>query len=225
MAKRFLLDRDPWPLRARLAGRRPVVSVQTYVDGSPANVAAACLDGEMLGAVQAEVVCSDGRLGPSTVIRLSDDAEMLTAAAEMARRLRLTGLCGFDFVRETGTGHPYLIEVNPRATPTAHLPAAGGIDLLTALRASLGYPGPPARTASYPGGLVALFPQEMRRDPASRFLTEAYHDVPVGCPELVAQMSTKRRPRLPSRVPWGASSALAGSAASILAAAFGSSPT
>jgi hypothetical protein len=96
---------------------------------------------------------------------------------------------------------------------------------LTALRASLGYPGQPARTASYPGGLVALFPQEMRRDPASRFLTEAYHDVPVGCPELVAQMSTKRRPRLPSRVPWGASSALAGSAASILAAAFGSSPT
>ena len=58
-----------------------------------------------------------------------------------------------------------------------------------------------------------------------RFLTEAYHDVPVGYPELVAQMSTKRRPRLPSRVPWGASSALAGSAASILAAAFGSSPT
>ena len=80
----------------------------------------------MLGAVQAEVVCSDGRLGPSTVIRLSDDPEMLTAAAEMARRLRLTGLCGFDFVRETGTGHPYLIEVNPRATPTAHLPAPGG---------------------------------------------------------------------------------------------------
>ena len=159
VAKRFLLDRDPWPLRARLAGRRPVVSVQTYVDGSPANVAAACLDGEMLGAVQAEVVCSDGRLGPSTVIKLSDDAEMLTAAAEMARRLRLTGLCGFDFVRETGTGHPYLIEVNPRATPTAHLPAPGGIDLLTALRASLGYPGPPARTASYPGGLVALFPR------------------------------------------------------------------
>jgi len=225
VAKRFLLDRDPWPLRARLAGRRPVVSVQTYVDGSAANVAAACLDGEMLGAVQAEVVCSDGRLGPSTVIRLSDDPEMLTAAAEMARRLRLTGLCGFDFVRETGTGHPYLIEVNPRATPTAHLPAPGGIDLLTTLRASLGYPGPPTRTASYPGGLVALFPQEMRRDPASRFLTEAYHDIPVGCAELVAQMSTKRRPRLSSRVPWGASSALAGSAASILAAAFGSSPT
>src|SRR4029078_4477278 len=106
-----------------------------------------------------------------------------------------------------------------------HLPAPGGIDLLTTLRASLGYPGPPTRTASYPGGLVALFPQEMRRDPASRFLTEVYHYIPVGCAELVAQMSTKRRPRLSSRVPWGASSALAGSAASILAAAFGSSPT
>ena len=37
VAKRFLLDRDPWPLRARLAGRLLVVSVQAYVDGSAAK--------------------------------------------------------------------------------------------------------------------------------------------------------------------------------------------
>jgi hypothetical protein len=178
-----------------------VVSVQAYVEGSPANVAAACLDGELLGAVQAEVVRSDGRLGPSTVIRVIDDAEMLGAAREMTRRLRLTGLCGFDFVRESGTGHPYLVEVNPRATPTAHLPA-GSVDLLSSLRAGLGYAGPPARTGTYPDGLVALYPQEMRRDPNSPFLDEAHHDVPKDCPELVDHVTARGRRPAGSKPVW-----------------------
>ena len=137
-----------------------MVNIQAYVDGSPANVAAACLDSELLGAVQAEVVRSDGKLGPSTVIRLTDDDEMLDASREMARRLRLTGLCGFDFVRDSETGLPYLVEVNPRATPTAHLPS-GAVDLLTSMRAAHGYAGPPARTATYPDGLVSLHPEKV----------------------------------------------------------------
>ena len=92
VAKRLVIDRDPWPLRARVTGRRPVVSVQMYVDGAPANVAVACLDGEVLGAVQADVVQSDGQLGPSTVIKLVDDAELLAAVGEMARCLRPDGV-------------------------------------------------------------------------------------------------------------------------------------
>lgn len=195
IAKRFLIDRDPWPLRSRLAGRRPVVSVQAYVEGSAANVAAACLDGEVVGAVQAEVIRSDGQLGPSTVINVTDDAEMLGAAGEMARRLRLTGLCGFDFVLGEETGRAHLVEVNPRATPTVHLLAAGGIDPLTSWRAALGYAGPPARTGTYPNGLVALYPQEMQRDPHSPFLSEAYHDVPKDCPALLDHVTARgRRP-------------------------------
>ena len=96
------------------------------------------------------MIRSDGQLGPSTVIKVIDDAEMLAASGEMARRLRLTGLCGFDFVLEEETGRAHLVEVNPRATPTVHLLAAGGIDLLTSWRVALGYAGPPARTGTYP---------------------------------------------------------------------------
>ena len=145
----------------------------------------ACLDGEMLGAVQAEVMQSDGPTGPSTVLRVVEHPEMLAAARAMVKRLRMSGLVGLDFILENGTGRAHLIEVNPRATPTAHLVSAEGIDLLASLRSVLGYAGPPPRTATYRDGCVALFPGEMERDPTGAMLDDAYHDVPWQAPDLV----------------------------------------
>ncbi len=146
----------------------------------------ACLDGDLLGAVQAEVVRSKGPTGPSTVLRIVEHPEMLAAARTMVHRLRLSGLGGLDFILENDTGRAHLIEVNPRATPTSHLISAEGIDLLASLRSALGHAGPPPRTAAYPDGLVALFPQEVERDPTSAILNDAYHDVPWHAPDLVA---------------------------------------
>jgi thioesterase domain-containing protein len=197
IVKRFLVDRDPWPLRERLAGRSPTISAQVYVEGEPANIAAACLDGELLGAVQARVVRSNGTFGPSTVIRVTEHPQMLAIARGLVRELRLTGLCGLDFVIEPETDRANLIELNARATPTAHLVAADGADLLVSLRDALGHHGPPARTRDGREELIALFPQELQRDPASPFLTMAHHDVPTRCPELVEHvMADGNRPFL-----------------------------
>jgi len=209
-AKRLLVDGDPWSLRARLTGERPSLSVQAFVDGRPANAAVACQDGRVLGAVYAEVVRSDGAAGPATVVRILQHPQMAAAVAAMVRRLRLTGLCGFDFMLEAATGRAYLIEINPRATPTAHLVAADGADPLTALHAALGASPPPQPRPHAPGRMVALFPQEMRRDPVSRYLKSAHHDVPPQAPELMAlalaetrtlraavdRMARRLRPRL-----------------------------
>ena len=52
---------------------------------------------------------------------------------------------------------------------------------------------PPARTASYSNGLVALFPQELRRDASSPYLRLAHHDVPTYAPDLVAHVLGGRR--------------------------------
>jgi thioesterase domain-containing protein len=183
--KRALLERDPWPLRARLTGYRPRLSVQSYVEGAPGNAAVACLDGELLGAVQAEVVQSNGPTGPSTVLRIVEHPEMLEAARAIVDRLQMSGLAGLDFILENGTGRAHLIEVNPRATPTSHLISAEGIDLLASLRSALGYAGPAPRTGRYPDGRVALFPQEMERDPRSVLVDDAYHDVPWHAPDLL----------------------------------------
>ena len=135
--KRLVLDHSPWPLRDRLTGRRPVVSIQAYVAGRPANVAVACLDGEVLAAVTAEVVVSTRPTGPATVLRVMDNPEMTETAASLVKALRLTGLCGFDFVIEAETGRAHLVELYTRATPTAHLLTVDGADPLRSLAAAL----------------------------------------------------------------------------------------
>lgn len=185
-AKRLLLDGDPGPARALAEGRRPQLSVQAFVGGAAGNAAVACLDGEVLAAVYVEVVRSDGATGPATVVRVLDHPEMARSVAQMVRRLGLTGLCGFDFVLDAHTGAAHLIELNPRATPTAHLIGADGADLLGALHAGLTRRASRRRARpDYADGLVALFPQELRRDPGSDYLRTAHHDVPWDAPELV----------------------------------------
>jgi thioesterase domain-containing protein len=199
--KRLLVERDPWPLRARLTCDRPRLSIQSYVDGVPGNAAVACLEGETLGAIQAEVVRGWGTTGPSTVVRIVHDPEMLAAVTTMVKRLSMSGLIGLDFVLEAGTGHAHLIEVNPRATPTSHLVSAEGTDLLAAFRSALGYAGRPRRTRPYPSdGLVALFPQELRRDPGSELVDVAHHDIPWHAPDLVALALAELGPSVSSQV-------------------------
>jgi thioesterase domain-containing protein len=198
--KRLVVERDPWALRARFAGTRPALSIQSYVAGRPANAAVACFQGTALGAVQAEVIESDGPTGPSTVLRLIDNADMTYAVKSIVSNLELSGLCGLDFILDDD-GRAHLLELNPRATPTSHLVAADGTDLLTALRTAFGYERPPERTASYSNGLVALFPQELLRDPSSPNLRLAHHDVPTYAPDLVAHVLGARRSRRWTRSP------------------------
>jgi thioesterase domain-containing protein/glutathione synthase/RimK-type ligase-like ATP-grasp enzyme len=190
--KRLVVERDPWPLRERLASVPPTVSIQCYVDGRPANAAITCLQGTVLGSVQAEVVASAGVTGPSTVIKVLDHPDMTFAAKSVVNTLGLSGLCGLDFILDD-EGRAHLIELNPRATPTSHLVAADGTDPLTALRIALGHQLPPVRTATYPDGMVALFPQELHRDPTSPYLRSAHHDVPGHAPDFVAQALARRR--------------------------------
>ena len=104
--KRLLVERDPWPLRSRLTGYRPRVSIQSYVDGDAGNAAVACLDGHMLGAVQAAVMQSNGPTGPSTVVRLVEHPEMLAAVRTLVSRLRMSGLVGLDFFWRRAAAEP-----------------------------------------------------------------------------------------------------------------------
>ncbi len=185
--RRLVVARDPWDVRARISGTRPTLSIQSYIEGRPANAAVACFQGTPLAAVLAEVTESHGATGPSTVLRIIDNPDMTYAVKSIVSNLELSGLCGLDFILDAD-GRAHLLELNPRATPTSHLVAADGADPLTALRIAFGFEQPPARTASYPNGLVALFPQELVRDPASPNLRLAHHDIPRHAPDLVAHV-------------------------------------
>lgn len=185
-SRRILLERDSSAILNWFPPTRPVVNVQDYIVGTPANRAVACWRGEVLAGISVEALRTQHATGPATVVQVLQIPEMQEAAERMARRLGLSGLWGFDFILESKTRAPYLIEINPRATPICHLPLGEGQDLPTALYARLTDTTPIAAPAvASNDDIIALFPGEWQRNAASPYLRSAYHDVPWQEPALV----------------------------------------
>lgn len=182
---RALLDRDLAPLRSALRHDAPSVTLQDHVNGRPANRAVACWRGQVLAGTSVQALRTQQETGPATVVRVIDNAEMDEAVRRLVQQLGLSGLWGVDFVIEADTGRAFLIEVNPRATPITHLALGAGHDLPAALLAALVGPGGRAAREAIEGDVIALFPGEWQRDPASEYLHRAHHDIPWAEPALV----------------------------------------
>jgi hypothetical protein len=184
-AKRALIDQDKSLVWASLLRHRSVVNAQAFVPGREATSTVACWKGAVLASLHFEVVHKRSSAGPSSVLRLIENAEMAAAAEKMVRRLGLSGIHGFDFMLEEHAGNAHLIEINPRATQVGHLALGPGHDLPAALYSAVS--GEPVHAAPKvtENEIITLFPQEWMRDPASSFLTSGYHDVPWEEPELL----------------------------------------
>ncbi|MDR3534448.1 MAG: ATP-grasp domain-containing protein [Rhodopila sp.] len=194
---KWLVDRDPFWLKRWRAGTRPAISVQSYVEGRPANCSVACWEGEVLAGICMEVVVAESKTGPSTVGRVVDNPEMLEATRKVVRRLGLSGLAGFDFMIEAATGAAYMIEMNPRNTPVCHINLGAGRDLVEALTAKIGGRPMRYRPPVTANDIIAFFPDAWRRDPENEYLFTAYHDVPWEEPALVRELiRPERRDRL-----------------------------
>ncbi len=190
---KLLIDREPFWLNRWRAGTRPTISVQSYVDGRPANCSVACWEGEVLAGICVEVVVAESRTGPSTTGRVVHNAEMLEAARLVVRRLGLSGLIGFDFMIDAATGTAYLIEMNPRNTPICHINLGSGRDLVEALTAKISSRAIRARPAVTTNDIIVFFPDAWKCDPESQFLLTAYHDVPWEEPALVLELLRPER--------------------------------
>jgi hypothetical protein len=191
--KRALIDRDPTLVWPALRRRRSVVNAQTFISGREATTAVACWNGEVLACLHFEVINKVGPSGHATVLRLIENAEMSSAAERIARKLKLSGTHGFDFMLEDRTGSAYLIEINPRATQVGHLTLGLGRDIPAALHSAVtGNSVRPALKVTN-DDTIALFPQEWLRDPASTYLQSAYHDVPWDKPDLIRACVRTRR--------------------------------
>ena len=192
VAKHLLQGFDTGPLQARFARHHPIVTLQDYVAGRPANCAVACWKGEVLAGLSVEVLQTDVETGPSTVVRVIDHPEIAHAAAHLVRRLELSGFCGLDFMLDEAGG-AYLLELNARTTQICHLALGETSDMVGNLHACL-IGGPPRRIAPLDCAVVAFFPQEYWRDPASSYLFTAYHDVPWTTPEFIRAYLDPPRP-------------------------------
>jgi ATP-grasp domain len=183
--KRLLWDQDAQLYWRISHGFEPGLSMQAFVRGKPANCAVACWEGEVIAAIGVEVLETTSPAGNATVVRVIDDPELYETARTVVRRLGISGFCGFDFVIDEASGRPCLIEINPRATQINHLALGAGRDLIAALRARIAKE-PVRRTRIVTDrDTIALFPQELQRNPESSFLQSAYHDVPPEEPALV----------------------------------------
>lgn len=184
--KRAVVDRDLTLIRPSLRRRRPTVNAQVFINGREATSAFVCWEGAVVACVHFEVVQKARATGHATVIRRVEHSEMTLAVEKIARRLRLSGFHGLDFMIEADTEHAYLIEINPRTTQVGHLALGPGRDLPAALYAAVtGQAAEPAPIITE-NDTIALFPQEWKRDPSSPFLSSAYHDVPWSEPHLVS---------------------------------------
>ncbi len=122
----------------------PEITAQSFVQGVPANSMYACHGGRILGEVQASVVASKGKTGPSLVIQLMDDARISRAGVQLAEALQLSGFFGLDFMLDARTGEPFLLELNPRFTQLGHVAVAGQPDLAGSLWSQWSHrPAPP----------------------------------------------------------------------------------
>jgi hypothetical protein len=184
-AKRTLLNQDAALLRPALLQQRFLMNVQEFVRGTEATSAVACWDGNILASLHFEVVNKRNTAGPSTVVRLIDNPEMVAATKKMARRMNLSGVHGFDFMLETGSRNAYLIEINPRSTQVGHLALGPGRDIPAALHSAVSGKPLSVTTPVTEKDTVALFPQEWMRDSASPYIRSAFHDVPWDEPELI----------------------------------------
>ena len=193
--KRLLRDRDLELCRQRFGAREPVLTLQRFVLGGEANAALACWQGEVIACLCAEVVETRGASRNAAVLRIVENEEMLEAARRIVRLAGISGYCGLDFILEAGSGLPYLIEINPRATQINHLALGPGRDLAAALCARAAGAPVAERPAVTERDTIALFPHEWHRDPQSPHLRSAYHDVPWEEPELVRINATWPRGR------------------------------
>ena len=175
------------------------VVAQAYVDGRPANRAVSCWQGKALAGLTVIAIetSENNPTRPATVVQIVRNEEIDRMTEIVVSKLGLSGLCGLDFVLETGTELPYFLELNPRATPTCHLGRTIDSDVCGALgRAIMGTAPDDAMPGKDTDGPIALFPGELRRDPCSPHLFNAYHAVPWDDPKVLVQILRRPRERL-----------------------------
>jgi predicted ATP-grasp superfamily ATP-dependent carboligase len=166
----------------------PVLTVQEFIPGRPANTMMACRDGKVLATVTVEVLYAQSCTGTALVVRLTENAEIRQAAELIAQRLKLSGFHGLDFVLEEETEHAYLIELNPRCTQLGNLSIPNQGDLVGVLCGS--FPGGNAirNRSSIQEETVAFFPEALYAKPRCPHLNTSYVDVPWDEPRLVVEL-------------------------------------
>jgi len=171
-------------------------SLQGFVNGTPANAMYSCFEGKLLATLQVRTLCAQHATGAALIVERINDPRIEEVGRKLAKALSLSGFLGLDFVIENGSGDPYLLEMNPRATQLGHLPLedqTAGRNLAEALWRGWTddkptQPAVNAEPAKFPQR-IAFFPQALALGQNSALLASAWLDRPDQEPDLVRELS------------------------------------
>ena len=160
--------------------------IQRFEEGSTWMASLVAERGFLLAALCAEKRAQHPPvIGPSTVVRFEHDPAMVAAASSLVAALGFSGFGSIDF-QKTHDGRTLLLEFNPRPTPISHLGAYLGVDLAAAYR-----DGQARDSTALLQRDVALYPQELLRDPSGNGIEGCWHDVPEDEPELLEALQER----------------------------------
>jgi hypothetical protein len=186
LMKELALNRDRGNTLNDWRNFHPELIAQRFIEGRPANCAVACWEGKVLAGIAVEVMATNGEHGPASMVEVVEGREMLRAAEKIARRLRLSGFFGLDFMVEPESGAAWLIEMNARCTQPCSLPLGTGRNLPAALCAELAGAPEPKSNPVTDLNRIAYFPKPAGSLADSADPVWSYHyDIPADEPELV----------------------------------------
>lgn len=198
--KRLLINRDLISLWSRRKRKKSSVTVQQFVQGRPANTMFACWNGEVLASLTVEVLAAQSATGAATVVRLIKNEEIDRASELLAKRFKLSGFHGLDFILEELSGAAFLIELNPRCTQLGHLNVRNRGSLAESICTKLGCTlsaevlSTGLQQDVAVGTTVAFFPQALKWNSTSEYLHRGMHDVPWEELALVQELLRKSWP-------------------------------
>jgi hypothetical protein len=165
------------------------VSVQQFISGQVGIAAFLAKNGQVLAYNQmSKHRTYPGTTGPTSVAKSCSYQSVVNFVNLLAKATRFNHFGAIDFIIEQNTEKIYVIELNPRPTPNCHISKAmGANDLCEALACSL-YDNAYS-IVHEPSYLIAMYPNELRRDSQSEFVRIGYHDVPENDPDLKAALS------------------------------------
>ena len=161
-------------------------ALQQFIAGAPSSVSFSALNGKMLAAFAFRAEVTRNATGFTSIARIIENQTMITATEKLVSYFGYSGFGGLDFILDE-TDRPWLLEINPRPTPTSHLGTLVGADLCGALYVAMSGKAVPALAAKRVER-IAMFPYAWVQETQTIGEFSGYHDVPWYDPPLLAMM-------------------------------------
>ncbi len=162
-----------------------LISIQEFIKGEIGQSPFCAFNGEVIATNPMKRLHTyPGKTGPASVSEGIEDSDIINFVKIIAKNLNYNGFGSVEYMIDEKTKKLHVIELNPRPTPTCHIPSPYVTNDLSEAFA-FGLRKIPFKQKVYSPFTIAMFPGEKKRDSKSPFLTSSYHDIPVNDPELL----------------------------------------